>query len=361
MPMVHVQILLRLLECRREAEGEADVAQFVFAVDAELELGRSDFLHVGNSPCPFVVGVRVLVEVFALVDVFPFHHEVAHERVQDAALRCEIHTQVERLEIDARLEILGFGSEIVRSCFAELFVLSVDAGVFAVNTEGRNNFIARVGCNPVRGVGRILYRVPMVGTVADLDFEREGELHVFFHTDIALVCMAVLCGEHDIEGAEPVNPAEFKSVVAVVAHPETALGEILVEVSTEVGGLRPVGLPATDFQVHLVLFAEIPLVVGPVEVGENLVLCRLCRLDFAVFVGRRVRHVLVAEFRGKDTEHDEPVEAFALVLPAHVGADPAAAEVIVFVGDGFGDLCLDVPLEVETVIGSENGAGHARN
>ena len=287
------------------------------------------------------------VEVVALVDVFPFNHEVAHERVQDAALRCEIHTQVERLEIDARLEILGFGSEIVRSCFAELFVLSVDAGIFAVNTEGRNNFIARVGCNPVRGVGRILYRVPMVGTVADLDFEREGELHVFFHTDIALVCMAVLCGEHDVEGAEPVNPAEFNSVVAVIAHPETALGEVLVEVGTEVGGLRPVGFPAAHFQVQLVIFSEIPLVVGPVEVGENLVV--VLALD------------IVAEFRGEDTEHDEPVEAFALVLPAHVGADPAAAEVVFFVGDRLGKLGLDVALEAETVIGSENGAGHARN
>ena len=113
------------------------------------------------------------------------------------------------------------------------------------------------------------------------------------------------------------------------------------------GGLRPVGFPATGLQVQLVLFSEIPLVVGPVEVGKNLVV--VLALD------------LVAEFRGEDTEHDKSVEVLALVLPAHVGADPAAAEVVLVVGDGLGELGLDVALEAETVIGSENGAGHARN
>ena len=287
------------------------------------------------------------VEVVTLVDVFPFNHEVAHERVQDAALRGEIHTQVERLEVDARLEVIGFGSEVVRCRCAEIFILRVDTGIFTVNTEGRDNVIACVGGYPVSCVGRILNRVAMVGAVADLDFEREGELHVFFDTDVALVCVGVLRSEHDVEGAETVNPAQFNSVVAVIAHPETAFGEVLVQVSTEVGGLRPVSLPAAHFQVQLVLISEIPLVVGPVEVGKNLVV--VLALD------------LVAEFRSEDTEHDKSVEVIALVLPAHVGADPAAAEVVLVVGDRLGELGLDVALEVETVIGSENGAGHARN
>ena len=351
-----------LLERRREAEGEADIAQFVFAVDAELDLGRTDLLHVGDSPCPFVVGVRVLIEVFALVDEFPFHHEVAHERVQDAALRGEIQTQVERLEVDARHEILRFGSEVVAGLLVEVFVLRVDAGVFTVDAEDGNDVIACVGGNPVSRVGRMLNRVPVVGAVTDLDLEREGEFHVFFDADVAPVCVDVLRGKHDVEVAEPVNPADFNSVVAVIAHPETALGEVLVEVGTEVGGLRPVGFPATGLQAYLVLFTESPLVFCPVEVGENLVLCGLAYLgDVAVFVRSHVRHVLVAEFRGVDAEHDKPFEAFALVLASHVGADPAAADVVFFVSDGLGKLRLDVSLEAEAVVGRENGAGHARD
>ena len=160
MPAAFIWKRIFLLNGRGEAEGEAHVAHLVFAVDAELELGRTDLLDPGDSPCPVVVSVLLDgVQVVALVDEFPFHHEVAHERVQDAALRGEIHTQVERLEIDARLEVLGFGSDIVAGLFVDFVILRVDAGVFTVDAEGGNDVKTCVGSGAVRDVGRVLYRV----------------------------------------------------------------------------------------------------------------------------------------------------------------------------------------------------------
>ena len=57
------------------------------------------------------------------------------------------------------------------------------------------------------------------------------------------------------------------------------------------GGLRPVRLPVTDFEVELVVLVQRPLVVDPVEVGENLVVAR--GLAVAVLD-------LVAELRGEN-------------------------------------------------------------
>ena len=283
------------------------------------------------------------VQVVALVDVFPFHHEVAHERAQDSALRGEIDTQVERLEVDARQVVLGFGSDVVACVRIQVVVLCVHAGIFAVDAEHREDVVACVGCHAVCHVGGVLQDVDEVSAVGDLHFEREGELHVFFHAQVAAVSVAVLRGEHGSEVAEPVVPAEFKGVVAVVAHPETALGQVLVYIGTEVGGLRPVSFPATNLEVELVAVAQIPFVVHPVEIGENLV------VHFAVN--------LVAEFRREDAQHDKPVEVFTLVLAAHVGANPAAAEVVVFVGDGLGNLGLHVALEAELAVDGECGGG----
>ena len=352
----------QLLDRAGQAEGETHVAQFVFAVDAELELSLADALDVGDCPCPIVVGVvRDGVEVVALIDVFPFDHEVAHQGVQDAFARGEIKTQVEGLVVDARLEVLGFGGDVVVDFGVDVVVLCVDAGVFTVGTENGEEVVAGVGGHTVGHVGGVLHHVDEVRTVGDLDFQREGELHVVFDTDVALVGGAVLGGDHGVQLVEAALPAEFNGVVAVIAHPETALGEILVYIGTEVGGLRPVGLPATDLQVDLVGFAEGPLVVDPVEVGENLVLCRLGGLGLAVSVGGHVGHVLVAEFRSEHTDHDGSVQVFALVLAADVGADPAAAEVVVFVGDGLGDLSLYVTLEGHVVgnVGCEGGNAHS--
>ena len=145
------------------------------------------------------------------------------------------------------------------------------------------------------------------------------------------------------------DPAELEGVMAVITHPETAHGQVLIDVGTVVGGLGPVCFPTTDFQVHLVAFGNTPLVVGPVEVGENLVLCGLGGLGVAVIIGLDVSDVLITEFRGEDAEHDGSVQVFALVLSAHVGTDPATAEVVVVVVDGLGDLGLDVALEGHVV------------
>ena len=326
-----------LLDGAGQAEGETYIAQFVFAIDAELNLGLADALDISDGPCPIVVGaLRGAIKVVALVDVFPFNHEVAHDGAQDLAVRGKVETQVERLVIDARLEVLGFGSEIVVCAGIQVVILRVNAGIFTVGAEDREEFVAGVGGNTVSYVGRVLHDVNQVCTVGDLDFEREGELHVVFDTNIALVCGSVLGGNHGVQLVEATLPAEFDSVVAVIAHPETALGQILVDVGTEVGRLRPVGLPATDFQIHLVVFVKSPLVVYPVEVGQNLVVVG----DLSVAVLD-----LVAEFRGKNTEHDRTVQVFALVLATDVGTNPAAAEVVVIVGDGLGGLGLYVTLE----------------
>ena len=283
------------------------------------------------------------VQVVALVDVFPFHHEVAHERVQDSCLGGKVNAQVERLEVDSRQIVLGFGRNVVGGFLVQVVVLRVDAGVFAVHAQHREQVVARVCGKAVGHVGGVLHHVHEVAAVGDLHFEREGELHVFFQAHVAAVCVAILGGEHGAKLAQPVLPAEFEGVVAVVAHPEPALGEVLVYVGTEVGGLRPVRLPVADFQVQHVAFAQFPLVVDPVEVGENLVV--VLALD------------LVAEFRRKDAQHDLPVEIVALVEPAHVGAEPAAAEVVFIVGDGLGELCLDVTLEGEVPVDGEGGGG----
>ena len=83
-------------------------------------------------------------------------------------------------------------------------------------------------------------------------------------------------------------------------------------------------------------------------------MCGLGGLDVAVFIGLDVGDVLVAEFRGEDAEHDGSVQVFALVLATHVGADPTAAEIVVVVVDGLGDLGLDIALEGH-VVGSAGG------
>ena len=288
---------------------------------------------------------------------------MAHQGVQDAFARGEIKTQVEGLVIDARLEVLGFGGDVVVHFGVDVVVLRVDAGVFTIGAENGEEVEAGVGGHAVGHIGGVLYHVDEVGTVGDLDFQREGELHVVFDTDVALVGGAVLGGNHGVQLVEAALPAEFNGVVAIIAHPETALGEILVYIGTEVGGLRPVSFPATDFEVDLVGCAEGPLVVYPVEVGENLVLCGLGGLGLAVGIGRYVGHVLVAEFRSKNAEHDGSVQVVALVLAPDVGADPAAAEVVVFVGDGLGDLSLYVALEGHVVddVGCESGNAHGES
>ena len=283
------------------------------------------------------------VEVVALVDVFPFHHEVAHEQVHESGLGCKVNAQVERLEVDARQVVLGFGCNVVAHAGVKIVVLGVHAGIFAVHAQHREQVVACIGCHAVSHVGGILYHVNEVATVGHLHFEREGELHVVFHAQVAAVCIAVLGGEHHVQLVQVMLPAELEGVVAVVAHPETALGEVLVHVGTEVSGLRPVSFPAANLEVQHVAFTQFPLVVHPVEVGENLVVVLAINL--------------VAEFRRENAEHDEPVKVLALVLAAHVGADPAAAEIVVLVGDGLGNLGLHVALEAELAVDSECGGG----
>ncbi len=222
--------------------------------------------------------------------------------------------------------------------------------VFAVDTEFRNNLVAEVCGHAVRYCGGVLQRVDGVHAVGELCFEREFELEVFFDADVAGVHLVVAGGEHGAELRNAGFPAEFESVVGVVTHPEAASGEVLVDVCTEVGGLRPVRLPVTDFEVELVVFVQRPFVVDPVEVGENFVVA--CGLAVAVLN-------LVTELRGENAQHDESVDAFALVLCSDVGADPERAEVGAVVGDHLGGLGLDVGLEADFAVGGKCGCSHA--
>ena len=223
-------------------------------------------------------------------------------------------------------------------------------GVFAVDAEFRNDFVAEVCGYAVRYGCGVLYRVEGVHAVGEFSFEREFELEVFFDADVAGIHLVVAGGEHGAELRNAAFPAEFESVVGVVAHPEAACGEVLIDVGSEMGRLRPVGFPVTDFEVELVVFVQRPFVIDPVEVGENFVVARglaVAVLDF------------VAELRGENAQHDESVDAFALVLCADIGTDPERAEVGTVVGYHLGGLGLDVGLEADFCICGKCGCSHA--
>ena len=191
----------------------------------------------------------------------------------------------------------------------------------------------RLGC-------RFCHRIESVHSIRESEFEREAELDAFFDTDIACAELVVGCSEHCLEGGRTVVPAEFKGVMGIIAHHESASSDRLVDIGTEVCRLGPVRLPVTELEVHFVIAQRI-LVICPVEIGENLVIA------FSVDG--------VAEVRSKNTEHHLSVKAFGLVHAAHVSAEPEGLESIVFVVGG--SLSLNVALESEVVFGSKRGCG----
>ena len=212
----------QLLERAREAEGEAEVAHFVATVEAELELRLADLLCPCESPCPIVHFLCAVMDFLAVADAFPFEVEVAHEDAHDAVFRCEFGTEVERVVVLAGFHVLGFRGEVVVNLFVNFFIPGTDVRVFTVDAKFRNDFVAEVCGHAVRYCGGVLQWVDCVHAVGELCFERKFELEVFFDADVAGVHLVVAGSEHGAELRNAVLPAEFESVVGVVAHPEAA-------------------------------------------------------------------------------------------------------------------------------------------
>ena len=126
----------------------------------------------------------------------------------------------------------------------------------------------------------------------------------------------------------------------VIACEESALGEVHVDVCTEVAGHRPVGTEATELQVELAEF-RIPLVVGIVGIGANLVEAE--RFPVAILD-------LVAEGGRENAQVDYGVEVVGRVFSADVCTQEGIVERIVgfVVVNGLDGLRLHVSGEFES-------------
>ena len=153
----------------------------------------------------------------------------------------------------------------------------------------------------------MLNRVKRVHTVSctNLCF---AELQVFFKAQVAGIELAVVRAEQGGKSRRSCFKAKAHGVMLVIASQESALGNVRIDVGTKVTCNRPVGTESAELCVEFSK-SQIPLVVGVVGIGANLVVAR--GLAVAILD-------LVAECRRKDSQGNHSVKTFRRIFAANI-------------------------------------------
>ena len=265
--------LKSLANGRGEANAQSDVRDFVFAVDRCLHFATAtDLFHKTHGPAEFIC---VCIQFIAVGDVFHFD-----KRLVQYTCGREFNTRVNR-EV---FGILGVKRLCGRARFDRGFVHVIvfagyDGSCFTVNSELFCDVELGAKIDRMREDCVVLNQVQNVYTVAKADLQSISEFQIIVHAEVTLVEISVFGSNHHVQLIRSLFPADFKSVMRVIAGKESTLRKVLVEVSTEVACAFRICFPVTELHIQTEI---VPLVISVICICLILVGAAGVKVDLLV-------------------------------------------------------------------------------